>query len=291
MKYAWIKNHRHEYSIRRMCRVLQVSRSGYYDWLKRKPSRLSLWRQELVRKITYFYNRSRKIYGYRKVHMDIIRETELRCCSETVRRQMRAHNMRSKVKRGFVCTTDSGHECGFAENILDGNFDISAPDRVWVADITYIRTKEGWLYLSTVMDLFGRRIVGWSMSSRRDAELVRNALEMALMQRGKPGGLMHHSDRGIQYCSEMYQDQLSRYGIICSMSRKGNCWDNACMESFYGSLKSEWIGENIYETREKAEKSTFIYIEMFYNRERRHASLDYMTPLEYERQYEENHVT
>jgi len=290
VKYAWIKRYRYRYSVKIMCKMLEVSPAGYYGWLHHVPSNRDRWREKLAEVIVKSFERSYQIYGYRKVHQDLIQEYKVTCCKETVRRIMRAHFLRSKIKRGFIRTTDSTHEYKVADNILAGQFEVDRPDKVWVADITYIRTASGWLYLSAIMDLYGRRIVGWSMSNRIDTKLVKDALGMALLHRGKRTDLMHHSDQGSQYCSDMYQKDLEKNGITCSMSRKGNCWDNACMESFFGSLKSEWIADQRYASRKEAEKSIFFYIEMFYNRKRRHESLGYVTPVEYEAQYEKDHV-
>lgn len=290
MKYEWIDRYKLRYPIDLMCRILKVSQSGYYSWIDRPESRRDLRRQEMAKAIKFSHERSFRIYGYRKVHEDLTQEMKIECCRETVRRIMRASGLRSKVKRRWIRTTHSDHEYQVAGNVLDGNFSVDRPDRVWVTDITYVRTGEGWLYLAAVMDLFGRRIIGWSMSKRIDTELVSNALRMALKQRGIGKDLLHHSDRGSQYCSDMYQRTLRKLKITCSMSRKGNCWDNACIESFFGSLKSEWIPGKRYETREEAKKDIFMYIEMFYNRQRRHETLGYVSPAEYERRFRENDV-
>jgi len=290
VKYAWMKRFSSRWPVRRMCRALHVSSSGYYGWLRRVPSKRAQWRKHLRELIQESHERSHKVYGYRKIHKDLIEDYKVDCCKETVRRIMRAHFWRSTVRKRFVRTTDSTHEYAVADNILGGDFSVDRPDQVWVADITYIGTDSGWLYLAAIMDLYGRRIVGWSMSSRIDAKLVSNALGMALVHRGTIRELVHHSDQGSQYCSDMYQDELKQHGITCSMSRRGNCWDNACMESFFGSLKTEWICDRKYATREEAGKDIFFYIEVFYNRQRRHASLGYVTPVEYEARYEQDHV-
>lgn len=290
MKYAWIQRYRQRYPVQAMCTLLEVSPAGYYGWLRHTPSPRDQRREQLTQAIVRSHQRSYQVYGYRKVHQDLVQDYQIDCCRETVRRIMRAQYLRSKVKSRFVRTTDSRHDYQVAANILGGAFQVPQPDQVWVADITYIGTDNGWLYLAAIMDLFGRRIVGWSMSKHIDTKLVQDALGMALLHRGKIKGLMHHSDQGVQYCSDMYQAELVRHGITCSMSRKGNCWDNACMESFFGSLKSEWIRGRRYATREEAEKDVFFYIEMFYNTQRRHESLGYITPVEYEARYEKDHV-
>lgn len=290
MRYKWIEYYKLRYPVDLMCRVLEVSPSGYYDWVDRPASRQKGRRRELAEAIQFSHERSFKIYGYRKVHEDLTQEMKIQCCRETVRSIMRATGLKSKVKRKFVRTTHSDHEYPVVGNVLDGKFCVDRPDKVWVTDITYIRTSEGWLYLAGVMDLFARRIIGWSMSARIDTALVTDALGMALTKRGIVKDLLHHSDRGSQYCSDMYRKTLRKQGITCSMSRRGNCWDNACMESFFGSLKTEWIDEKRYETREEAKKDIFMYIEMFYNRQRRHETLGYVSPAEFERKYREDNV-
>ena len=282
MKYAWIKDHRDRFTTALMCRVLKVSRGGYYDWRKRKASVRQQKREKLAQLARIYHERSRKIYGYRKVHEDLVREEKIACCKETVRKVMRQESLFSCVKRKFVCTTDSKHSLPVAENILDRDFEATAPDQKWVADITYIATEEGWLYLATVLDLFSRRIVGWSMSQHINAELVCSALKTAIAQRCPGDELLHHSDRGVQYAAQTFQELLDIHGIKCSMSRKGNCWDNASQESFFGKLKSEWIQNRIYPNREEAQQDIFYYIEVFYNRQRRHAALGYVSPAEYE---------
>ncbi len=266
-----------------MAKVLQVSSSGYYAWKKREPSATARKRARIAEATRKYYERSSKIYGYRKVHKDIVKEEkELRCCEETVRKQMRELGLVSRVKRKFIATTDSSHKLPVAGNILNRVFSATGPDQKWVGDITYIRTREGWLYLAAVMDLWSRRIVGWSMSGRIDAELVQSALTAALAQRHPQKGLMHHSDRGVQYASDGFQGLLDVYGIECSMSRKGNCWDNAPMESFFGKLKAEWIRGHVFATHTEARQEVFSYIEVFYNRQRRHASLGYVSPADFE---------
>jgi transposase InsO family protein len=222
------------------------------------------------------------VYGYRKVREDLVQEQKLSVCRETVRSLMQDAGLRSKAKRKFVVTTDSNHTHPIAENLVARDFAASAPNEKWVADITYIRTREGWLYLAAVMDLFSRRIVGWSFSTHIDAALVCEALKSALLRRHPGSDLVHHSDRGAQYASLVFQDLLAVHGISCSMSRKGDPWDNACMESFFDKLKSECFGDNVFNTFAEAERELFWYIEVFYNRVRRHASLGYVSPATYE---------
>jgi transposase InsO family protein len=278
MRYAWIKQHDKEFPIALMCKVLQVSDSGYYGRLKYKPSVARQRRQTIAQAAARFYFESRRIYGYRKIYEDLRQD----CCRETVRRIMRQIGPYSRVKRRFVRTTDSNHNMAVAQNLLDRDFTAAAVNTKWAADITYIPTDQGWLYLAAVMDLYSRRIIGWSMSENIDSDLVISALRMAILQRKPQTGLLHHSDRGSQYASEMFQDLLVDNGIVCSMSRKGDCWDNACMESFFGSFKTEWVVDKRYSSFEDAKKDVFKYVEIFYNRHRRHASLGYVSPAEYE---------
>lgn len=285
MKYAWIKQHRHEFPVVVMCEVLEVGASGFYDWRDRQPSRQQQRRERIAQAAARSYFESRRIYGYRKVYEDL-REEDVVCCPETVRRVMRQMGLYSRVKRKFLVTTDSNHNLPVADNLLDRDFAATEPNQKWVADITYIPTEEGWLYLAGVMDLFSRRIVGWSMSDRIDAALVVSALDMALRHRRPGSGLLHHSDRGSQYASDAFQELLDTHKIVCSMSGKGDCWDNACMESFFGSLKTEWVHGKKYQAREDAKKDVFKYIEVFYNHKRRHAALGYLSPSAYEELYE-----
>ena len=285
MKYAWIKKHRKQFPVAVMCRSLKVSASGYYDSVKRYPCPQLVRRTSIAQSAAMSYFESKRIYGHRKVHEDLIAEGVV-CCKETVRRIMRDIGLFSRIKRKFVVTTNSDHTLTIAKNIINRHFTADAPDQKWAADITYIPTKMGWLYLAVVMVLFSRRIVGWSMGNTIDSVLVQSAMKMALTDRRPNSGLIHHSDRGVQYASGDFQDLLEDNKAICSMSRKGNCWDNACVESFFGSLKNEWVRGKIYETFDDAKKDVFNYIEMFYNRKRRHASLGYVSPVVYEEMHE-----
>jgi len=285
VKYAWIKGHKKQFPVTVMCRALKVSTSGYYDSIKRNPCPQLVRRSSIAQLAAVSYFESRRIYGHRKVHKDLIAEGVI-CCKEMVRRIMRDVGLFSRIKRKFVVTTDSEHALTIAENIINRNFTADAPDQKWAADITYIPTRMGWLYLAVVMDLFSRRIVGWSMSDTIDSELVQSAVSQALADRRPDIGLIHHSDRGVQYASGDFQKLLDDNNAICSMSRKGNCWDNACVESFFGSLKNEWVKGKIYKTFDDAKKDIFNYIEMFYNRKRRHASLGYVSPVVYEEMHE-----
>lgn len=268
-----------------MCRVLKISTSGYYDSVNRSPSAQYIRRKSIAQAAAISYFESKRVYGYRKVYGDLKAE-EVQCCQETVRRVMRNIGLYSHIKRKFVVTTDSNHLFKIADNIIGRNFTSDRPNHKWAADITYIPTEQGWLYLSVVMDLFSRKIVGWVMSDNIDSLLVQSAMRMALQHRRPARGLIHHSDRGVQYVTQGFQKLLEDNDITCSMSRKGNCWDNACVESFFGSLKNEWIGDKIYESFDAGKKDVFKYIEVFYNRKRRHASLGYVSPIVYEEMYE-----
>lgn len=284
MKYAWIKKHRKMFPVAVMCRTLMVSTSGYYGSIKRAPCDQLIRRRSIAQAAAVSYFESRRVYGYRKVYEDLA--DGVICCRETVRRVMREIGLFSRIKRKFVVTTNSNHTLAIAENILNRNFTADRPNRKWAADITYIPTKMGWLYLAVVMDLFSRRIVGWSMSDTIDSVLVQSAMRMALGRRNPDAGVIHHSDRGVQYASEDFQELLKDNKAVCSMSRKGNCWDNACVESFFGSLKNEWVKGKIYESFEDGKKDIFNYIEIFYNRKRRHKTLGYVSPVVYEEMYE-----
>jgi len=290
VRHAWIHSQRDFYPVGLLCRVLKVSRSGYYAWRRREPSAGTQRRQEIARAAHQSHDASHGTYGYRRVHRDLIEDHAIACCRETVRRVMADLGLYGKHKRRFVKTTDSNHDEPLATNLLQRDFTATRPNQKWLADITYIRLTEGWLYLAAILDCFSRRVVGWSMSRRIDAALVCQALEMALMKRRPQGDLVHHSDRGVQYASQALRDLLQREGVTISMSRKGDPWDNAMMESFFGSLKTEWIDTG-YATEEEARTEVFKYIEMFYNPTRRHSALGYLSPAEYERRYEAGQLT
>ena len=265
-----------------MCRLLEVSPSGYYAWSARPESRRSREERQLVVAIRAFHQASRRTYGSPRIHKDL-REHGLRCGENRVARLMRKHGVRAKQARKFKATTDSKHDQPVAENLLGQDFRVSKPNTRWVADITYIATRAGWLYLAVVLDLFSRRVVGWSTSDRIDRELVIQALKAGVWQRQPRAGLMHHSDRGSQYASSDFRKILRSRGIESSMSRKGNCYDNAVAESFFHTLKVECVKEEDYQTREQARASLFDYIEGFYNTRRRHSTLGYVSPVEYEK--------
>jgi transposase InsO family protein len=264
-----------------MCKVLKVSRSGYYDWLSRDSSPRKLDELKLARIIEDIHQGSRKTYGSPRIHRQL-KALGVPCSRSRVERTMKKFGIRAKTKRKYRATTDSKHSFPVAKNLLARKFDVPTENKVWVADITAIWTEEGWLYLAALLDLFSRKVVGWRMSDRMTRGLTMEALEMAIKRR-KPGkGLLHHSDRGSQYASDDYQALLTDHGMVCSMSRKGNCWDNAPMESFFHTLKTEHVYWERYATREQATRSISIWIETFYNRTRLHSTLDYKSPDAYE---------
>ena len=270
-----------------MCRILQVSPSGYYDWRDRPPSARTQRRERIKQAAVVAYDESQGIYGYRKVWEELLAmlDADLHCALETARHAMGELGLQSKRKRRFVRTTKADPNAQPAPNTLDRQFTADGPNHKWVADITYIATNEGWLYLAVVLDLYSRRVVGWAASANMDADLVCRAMRNALRSRGVSDGLLHHSDRGSQYTSKDFQDLLELFGVECSMSRKGNCWDNAPIESFFAALKAEWVYRHRYRTRQEADQSLFWYIESFYNRRRRHASLGYKSPAAFEEAY------
>lgn len=283
MKFAFIEEHRKVWPISVICRVLQISRSGFFAWRKRPPSARQIHQQELLAKIRKAHLENREVYGSPRVHHALLVDGQT-VSRNTVARLMRLAKIRAKPQpRSFPCTTDSNHHQPVAENLLERDFSATGPDRKWLADITYIQTDEGWLYLAGVLDCFSRKIVGWSMSDAMPADLVGDALKMALEHR-RPSGqeLIHHSDRGVQYASDDYQQLLARHGITPSMSGKGDCYDNAMMESFWSTLKTELIYQRHYATHEEARQSIFEYIEVFYNRKRLHSSLGYVSPEAFE---------
>jgi len=271
-----------------MCKVLEVSRSGYYDWRRRPVSKRDQENQHLVERIQEVHKDSEKTYGSPRVYQQL-RQEGYSCGENRVCRLMRANRIFARIKRKFRCTTMSNHEYPIANNLLDRNFNVSQPNQCWGSDITYIDTGESWLYLAVVMDLCTRRIVGWSMQKTLEKSLTLNALHMAIQNRFPQERLIHHSDRGIQYACNSYQKILRQFKIDCSMSRKGDCWDNAPIESFFGSLKTEMVYQRTFRTREEARQAIFKYIEVFYNRKRLHSSLGYFSPVDYEqKQYSLN---
>lgn len=283
MRFRFIEHHHTVWPITVQCDVLDVSRSSYYAWRKRPVSARSQRREVLTERIRAVHAvKHQDNYGAPRIQQELEKQGHA-CNRKTVAKCMKAAGIQSKtVKKFRVSTTDSNHPHPVAKNIVDRDFAPTRKNQTWVADITSIRTEESWLYLAAVEDLFSRKIVGWSMSDRIDSRLVVDALEMAI-QRELPGeGLIAHSDRGVQYASEHYQTLLKKHDITCSMSRKGNCWDNAPMESFFATLKKELVYREHYQTRDDARRSLFDYIEIFYNRVRRHSALGYLSPAEFE---------
>lgn len=268
-----------------LCRMLEVSRSGFYAWKQRQgrePSARARRRQELAEKIRAVHQESRQTYGSPRVYQELKAQGES-VCENTVARVMKENGIRSIVRRRFrMRTTDSDHAHPVAANLLERRFEQDLPNQAWAADITYVPTHEGWLYLAAVIDLCSRKIVGWAMADHLRSELCGQALEMALKRRRPREGLIHHSDRGVQYACGDYRDLLEEHGITCSMSGSGDCYDNAVVESFFKTLKAELVYQQEYQTREHARRSIFEYIEIFYNRNRRHSSLGYVSPAEFE---------
>lgn len=281
MRFTFIEEHRETWPVAIQCVVLEVSRSGFYAWRGREPSQTERRREALTETIREVHQASRATYGSPRVHAELLAKGE-RCNQKTVEKYMRAANMRAKSHRKFrISTTDSNHSHPIAPNVVNRNFSPTQKNETWTADITYIPTAEGWLYLAVVEDLFTRQIVGWSMADHLESRLVVDALEMAVQHELPPAGLVAHSDRGVQYASDHYQQLLNKHDITCSMSRKGNCWDNAPTESFFSTLKKELVHHERYETRAQARQSLFEYIEVFYNRVRRHSALGYKSPAQF----------
>jgi putative transposase len=290
VKFCFIDEHRRHcprpspdrWPVSVICRVLKVTRSGFYLWKKRKPSARQVRQQKLLKKIRIKHRENRELYGSPRVHR-ALRVDGVQVCRNTVAKLMRQAKIRAKTRRRYVPrTTDSGHRKPIADNLLSRDFAAAAPNQKWLADITYVPTDEDWLFLAGVLDCFSRRIVGWSMCEGMPTDLASDALKMALLHRQPGRDLLHHSDRGAQYASEDYQQLLIEHGIAVSMSGRGNCYDNAMMESFWATLKTELIYQQNYATREEARQSIFEYIEVFYNRKRLHSSLGYQSPEAFE---------
>lgn len=283
MRYQFIESHQNEWPVSVQCRALKASRSGFYAWIKRPPSESSQRRAELTSRIRDVHERKHhEVYGAPRIQQELLSEG-VPCDRKTVAKLMKQAGIRASTVRKFrVQTTDSRHVHPVAENIVNREFTPPARNMAWAADITYIPTAEGWVYLAAVEDLYSRKIVGWSMSECIDSRLVTDALQMALQRELPDQRLVAHSDRGVQYASDHYQRVLKEHGITCSMSRKGNCWDNAPMESFFATLKKELVHQRCYQTRADARHSLFEYIETFYNRVRRHSTLGYVSPIMFE---------
>jgi putative transposase len=281
MNYRFIQEHRTEFRLGKMCQVLEVSRSGYYNYVRGKGRQAELSNQILLEEIKKIYKKSRCIYGSPKIYRELRKKGYL-CNRKRVARIMRINGIKSKTKRKYKVTTNSGHKRPVAENLLKQNFSCAERNQVWVSDITYLWTREGWLYLCCVLDLYSRMIVGWCLERRMPASLVTAAIKKAIDRRGENPGLIFHSDRGSQYASGEVREFLRNHGMVQSMSGKGNCYDNAVMESYFHTLKSELISFEDFKTREEARIKIFEYIEIFYNRQRSHSTLDYLSPAEFE---------
>jgi len=281
-----MEDHREMFPVHLQCRVLTVSRSGYYSWRTRSVSQREMANHELVKKIKTVHSESQDTYGSPRVYQEL--KAQGICCSENrVARLMQAHGIRAKQVKRKKVTTKANRAHPVAPNLLNGSFTAERPDEKWLADISYIPTAEGWLYLALIMDLFTRRIVGWSMAARMTSPLVEAALKMALQQRQPSPGLLHHSDRGSQYTGKDYRTLLQSNLIEVSMSGPGNCYDNAPIESLFGTLKTELVHHRAYRTREEAKSDIFFYIEGFYNRRRRHSALGYLSPVDFELVHQE----
>ncbi len=269
-----------------MCHVLEVSENGYYNWRKRGKSQRKQDDEQLTECIKDAYDDNRGVYGSPRIHAEL-KEQGIHCGRKRIARLMREKGISAGRKRQKARTTDSSHDSPIAPNLLSRDFTADAPNKKWLTDMTFIATREGWLYLAGVLDAYSRKLIGWAMGKEHDAELVKEALRMALIQRQPGAGLVHHSDRGSEYASKSYQGLLHQHNIQISMSRKGDCYDNAPMESFWGTLKEEGVGKVIFQSRKEAKTAIFDYIEVFYNRKRRHSSLGYLSPVDFEKQGEQ----
>jgi putative transposase len=289
MKFRWIDEHRRDWPVSRLCRTLRVTRSGYYAWSVRGRRAIASSRQtrhrRLSEQVRLSYLRTRGAYGAPRIAADL-NKRGTKVCLNTVAGILRENGLKAKTRRRFVPrTTDSHHPHPVAPNLLNRRFEVQRANAVWVGDISYIRTGEGWMYLATVMDLFSRRIVGWRMADHARAELTCDCLQMAIERRGPRPGLICHSDRGVQYACRSYRKLLQRHGMVCSMSGRGDCYDNAPAESFFATLKGELLQMNQYATRRQARADVFQFIEVFYNRKRLHSTLGYKSPEQFEAEH------
>ena len=282
MKFRFVQENRETFRVGKMCEVLGVSRSGYYAWCQRGPSSREQEDERLATEIRGIHRANRRAYGSPRIYR-ALRDKGIACGRHRVARIMQEEGLRGCASRRFRWIATKRSELPAAPNLLDGNFGVAAPNRAWVGDITQVRTREGWLYLAILLDLFSRRIVGYATANHPRQELALEALDMAVTARRPPPGLIHHTDRGGQYGSAEYQDRLDRYGMVCSMSRAGRCVDNAVAESFFHTLKTESLYHFDFRTRSEARLAIFDYVEGFYNRTRMHSTLDYRSPEEYER--------
>jgi transposase InsO family protein len=287
LAFRFVADRAAEWPVTWMCEALEVSASGYYAWASRPDSPTERWRQELVGAIEEVHAEVRQRYGSPRMTAEL-KARGHECSENTVARLMSAHGTRARAPRRFVRTTDSGHRLPVAPNVLDRDFEPAGPNESWCADITYIPTHEGWLCRAVVEDLFSRVVVGWGMAESMESRLVVDALEMATRRRLPGAGLVAHSDRGSQYASDHYRRALASEGIVCSMSGVGQCWDNAPVESFFGRLKCE-LGVEVFATRDQARAVRFEYLEVFYNRVRRHSSLGFLSPVDFERAHSQTH--
>ncbi len=284
MKYGFVAKHRGGWPVLMLCEALGVSRSGFYAWLTRPRSRRSLSDETLGQQARLSFVDSDRTYGARRVWRDVL-EAGYPCGLHRIERLMRIQALRARPRRrGMPIDRGQRSTAAIAPNLLDREFHATAPNQKWVADFTYLWTAEGWLYVAVVLDLYSRRVVGWSMQPHMTTQLVTDALMMAIWRRGKPDVLLHHSDRGSQYTSDQFRRLLHELGVTCSMSRSGNCWDNSAMESFFKSLKTERTDRKIYRTRADAKADVFNYIEVFYNGTRRHSTIGYISPIQFEQQ-------
>ncbi len=279
--FEFIRAEKAHYSVSELCKVLEVSRSGYYAWTRMEPSERARHSERLVCEIRVIHQRSEQRYGSPRVHAEL-RAHGHRVSKKRVARLMRHEGIRARPRRRFRVTTDSSHGLPVAPNLLDRDFTAGQPNRVWVGDITYIWTAQGWMYLAVLLDLYSRRVVGWALRPTLSRELALAALRMALRRRRPAPGLIHHTDRGCQYASQDYRAELAAHGISSSMSRAGDCWDNAPAESFFASLKKELVHGCAFATRTEAYDAIYAYIENFYNAERRHSAIGYVSPNEFE---------
>lgn len=281
MKYGFIQDYAASYPVTMLCRLLSVQRSAFYDWQTQPVKLIGADELALRRRMKALFAASRGSLGSRMM-MENLRGVGFEIGRERVRRLMKQMNLQVKRKRRYQVTTDSRHTLPVAKNVLNREFSPTAPNQAWATDITYVWSRQGWVYLAVVIDLYSRRVVGWSIDRRMKKALVIRALMMALNLRQPPPGLIHHSDRGCQYASRAYQALLRQHGMICSMSRKGNCWDNSPVERFFGSLKREWTGNRLYRTREEAMADVREYVSIYYNAKRLHSTLGCVTPMQYE---------
>lgn len=279
--YEFIEAEKANYSVSELCSAFDVSRSGYSKWRTAPPSRRARDDERLTAHVRAIHQRSRRTYGSPRVHAEL-RDQGERVSRKRVERLMREEGLQARRKRRFRVTTESGHGLPVARNVLARRFTVDAPDSVWVGDITYVWTAQGWLYLAVLLDLYSRRVVGWALRPTLAEELATEALQMALSRRQPPRGLLHHTDRGCQYAATEYRAELAQRGITCSMSRRGNCWDNAVAESFFATLKTELVHRHEFATHAEARRAIADYIESFYNAERRHSALGYVSPIAFE---------